>query len=523
GQANYAAANAFLEALAEQRRAEGLPATSLAWGLWAPQAGASGEGMASRLDEVDLRRIARDGVGALGAEEGLGLFDTAMTVDSAVLMPIRLDLAVLRAQAISAGATPALLKGLVRVPARRTLERRTGGGADAGSPLVARLLALPVAEHEGVLLDLVCGRVAAVLGHTGADAVDAERAFRDLGFDSLTAVELRNVLKAETGLRLSPTLVFDYPTPVALARHLLAGLAVTGGLGAQDGVRVPVRAAVDVTDDPIVIVGMGCRYPGGVRSPEELWQLVATGGDGITAFPSDRGWNVEALYHPDPDHAGTSYTREGGFLHDVADFDPAFFGISPREALAMDPQQRLLLEVSWEALERARIAPDSVHGTRVGVFAGTNGQDYRDVLARTEQDSEAALGTGALAAVISGRISYTLGLEGPAVTVDTACSSALVAVHLAVQALRGKECSLALAGGATVMSTPNSFIAFSRQRGLAPDGRCKSFAEGADGTGWGEGAGMLLLERLSDARRNGHPVLAVVRGSAVNQDGASNG
>ncbi|MER8098608.1 type I polyketide synthase, partial [Streptomyces goshikiensis] len=318
GQANYAAANAFLEALAEQRRAEGLAAVSLAWGLWAPQAGSSGEGMAARLDEVDLRRIARDGVGALGAEEGLGLFDTAMTVDSAVLMPIHLDLAVLRAQAVSAGSTPALLKGLVRVPARRTLERRTGGGADGGSPLVARLLALPVAEHEGVLLDLVCGRVAAVLGHTGADAVDAERAFRDLGFDSLTAVELRNVLKTETGLRLSPTLVFDYPTPVALARHLLAELAVTGGLGAQDGVRVPVRAAVDVTDDPIVIVGMGCRYPGGVRSPEELWQLVATGGDGVTAFPSDRGWNVEALYHPDPDHAGTSYTREGGFLHDVA-------------------------------------------------------------------------------------------------------------------------------------------------------------------------------------------------------------
>ncbi|MGW2442505.1 KR domain-containing protein, partial [Streptomyces goshikiensis] len=353
GQANYAAANAFLEALAEQRRAEGLAAVSLAWGLWAPQTGSSGEGMAARLDEADLRRIARDGVGALGAEEGLGLFDTAMTVDSAVLMPIHLDLAVLRAQAVSAGSTPALLKGLVRVPARRTLERRTGGGADGGSPLVARLLALPVAEHEGVLLDLVCGRVAAVLGHTGADAVDAERAFRDLGFDSLTAVELRNVLKTETGLRLSPTLVFDYPTPVALARHLLAELAVTGGLEAQDGVRVPVRAAVDVTDDPIVIVGMGCRYPGGVRSPEELWQLVATGGDGVTTFPSDRGWNVEALYHPDPDHVGTSYTREGGFLHDVAEFDPAFFGISPREALAMDPQQRLLLETSWEAFERA--------------------------------------------------------------------------------------------------------------------------------------------------------------------------
>ncbi|MFD7932913.1 KR domain-containing protein, partial [Streptomyces sp. NPDC059742] len=284
GQANYAAANAFLEALAEQRRSEGLAATALAWGLWAPQAG-SGGGMAAGLDDANLRRIARDGVDGLAADEGLALFDTAMAVDSAVLLPIRLDLAVLRAQAVSAGSTPALLRALVRVPVRRTVERRDGR-ADAGSPLVARLLALPVAEHEGVLLDLVCGRVAAVLGHTGAEAVDAERAFRDLGFDSLTAVELRNVLKTETGLRLPPTLIFDYPTPAALARHLLSELAVTDGSAEVAGARglsTPVRAAVGLTDDPIVIVGMGCRFPGGVRTPEELWQLVATGGDGITA------------------------------------------------------------------------------------------------------------------------------------------------------------------------------------------------------------------------------------------------
>ncbi|MFE1878114.1 beta-ketoacyl synthase N-terminal-like domain-containing protein, partial [Streptomyces sp. NPDC059496] len=362
----------------------------------------------------------------------------------------RLDVAALRAQAVSAGSTPALLRALVRVPARRTVERR-GGGSETGSPLVARLLALPVAEHEGVLLDLVCGRVAVVLGHTGAEAVDAERAFRDLGFDSLTAVELRNVLKAETGLRLSPTLVFDYPTPVALARHLLAELAVTAESAEsaeQGGVRgrlTPVRSALDVTDDPIVIVGMGCRFPGGVRTPEELWQLVATGGDGITAFPSDRGWNVEALYHPDPDHAGTSYTREGGFLHDAAEFDPAFFGISPREALAMDPQQRLLLETSWEAFERAGIDPASVHGSRTGVFAGVMYHDYVTGVGigdgagsgdELPEGVEGYLGTGNAGSIASGRIAYTFGLEGPAVTVDTACSSSLVALHWAIQALR---------------------------------------------------------------------------------------
>ncbi|MFI1798840.1 SDR family NAD(P)-dependent oxidoreductase [Streptomyces sp. NPDC020379] len=507
GQGNYAAGNVFLDALARHRTARGLPAQSLSWGAWA-----QGSGMTATLSEADMRRAAAQGSSPLSVAQGLALFDAAQQCDAAHLVALGRASGPVRAT----GPVPPVLRGLIK--SGRRAAATTVGGAGTAVQLAGRLAGLGEEERARLVTDLVRTEAAAVLGHASAEAVDARREFQDLGFDSLTSVELRNRLSTATGLRLPATMVFDYPSPAALAGHLVALL-----LDEQPDAPVPAAVTAATDDDPVAIVGMACRMPGGVRSPEDLWELVLAGREGITDFPTDRGWDLDALLGGAEGDRGRSATAKGGFLDGIGDFDAEFFGISPREAVTMDPQQRLLLETSWEAIERAGIDPLSLHGSRTGVFVGSSGQDYTMLVMNSREDLEGHGSTGLVGSVVSGRVSYTFGLEGPAVTLDTACSSSLVALHLAAQSLRSGECSLALASGVTVLSTPMSFPSFTRQGVLATDGRCKAFSDEADGTGWSEGVGVLVLERLSDARRNGHEVLAVVRGSAINQDGASNG
>ncbi|MET3805475.1 acyl transferase domain-containing protein/NADPH:quinone reductase-like Zn-dependent oxidoreductase/acyl carrier protein [Nakamurella sp. UYEF19] len=514
GQAAYAAANSWLDSLAAQQAADGLPTLALAWGPWQPSEPASLSPSTSQsptssrtitnsgmTTHVDTESMSAGGILPLTAEHGVALLAHTLAHHVGAQAPVSL-------RAHSLPSTSPLLSVLAPA-ARKPKGSRTG--------LAEHLTTIDREAQRDFLVTVVAEQVASVLHYADPTGIDPEQSFTELGFDSLTALELRNSLATVTTLTLPATLVFDYPTCAAVSDHLLDLLVESVPVATVPAAVAGPRTA----DDVVAIIGWGCRYPGGVSTPAGLWDLVADGADGVSGFPTNRGWDIAGIYDPDPSVSGKTYSTQGGFLQDVGEFDAGFFGISPREALAMDPQHRLLLETSWEAIESAGIVPATLRGSSTGVYAGVMYGDYGTGADRAAAGVEGLLGVSG--SIASGRVSYTLGLQGPAVTVDTACSSSLVAVHQAAAAIRNGECSFALAGGVTVMATPDTFIDFSRQRGLAADGRCKAFSADADGTGWAEGVGMLLLERLSDAERLGHPVLAVIRGSAINQDGASNG
>ncbi|MCC6557896.1 MAG: SDR family NAD(P)-dependent oxidoreductase [Polyangiaceae bacterium] len=502
-QSTYAAANAALDALAIRRRRRGLAGKSLAWGSWAEV------GRAARLHHAFKQRTRSAGVIPLEVASGMQLLDAALEHPEPVLVPIHFDRGALR-RAASRDTGLALLRSLSGARPRRAGTPGTG----SESAFAARLAPLSDPERHDLVLATIRSEVAQVLGLGRPEAVPVDQPLRDLGLDSLMAVETRNRLASLLGTKLPASLLFDHPTPKDLARFIEARL----------GGRAPAASVPAIhreTEEPIAIIAMGARYPGEVRSADDLWSLVARGGDGISGFPARPGWDADALYDPDPSAIGRSYVRQGGFLHDADLFDPGFFHISPREAARLDPQHRVLLEAAWETIEGAGIVPSTLQGSLTGVYVGVMYAGYGAAGGVEVLDGHAV--TGLTQSTASGRIAYTLGLQGPALSIDTACSSSLVAVHLAMQGLRRGECDLALAGGVTVMGTPAGFIEFSRQRGLASDGRCKPFSDDADGMSMGEGCGLILLERLSDAQKNGRRILAILRGSAINQDGKSQG
>ncbi|HEU5473873.1 MAG TPA: SDR family NAD(P)-dependent oxidoreductase [Actinophytocola sp.] len=514
-QAGYAAANAYLDGLAHQRRARGLPATSVAWGLWGEIGMAATDETSAALRDLGLLPMAPPaGVAAL--RRALDRDDTCVTVA---------DVAWDRFTPRFTAFRPSPL--LSALPEVRVLAPATSddGNAGAATVLAARLAELSAAEQEQLLLDLVRDRTAAVLGHDSTEGIEPGRAFKDLGFFSLTAVELRNRLATATGLDLAPTLIFDHPTPLILAEYLWAEL-----MAAPRELAVATPGAVAVTDEPIAVVGMGCRFPGGSDDPDRYWRALLDGVNGVREVPPDR-WDAAAYYDEDRSAKGKAYTQHGGFLADIAGWDAAFFGMSPQEALRLDPQHRLLMELMWEALEDAGIAADRLRGSRTGVFVGM--VDSSQYLKRqTEAEGAAPIddpyfGLGGSPSAAAGRIAYHLDLRGPCLTVETACSSSLVATHLAVQSLRRGECDLALVAASSALIHPDVFVGACKMGMLAGDGRTKSFDAAADGFVMGEGCGVVVLRRASDVGTDtgagGRRAHAVIRGSAITQDGQSNG
>jgi acyl transferase domain-containing protein/acyl carrier protein len=500
GTGAYAAANAYLDALATHRGAQGLTATSLAWGPWADG------GMATALHPKLRARFEREGLALMSAEEGKALFTMATTRADPHLVLARVKLSALET---SGRATPPpIWRALVR-------SRASARGSAMGATWSHDWSRLPPEGREKAAVSAVSTEVARALGLSSAASVPVDTPLRELGLDSLLAVALRNALSRHSGVQLAATLAFDYPTAREIARHLVAMVVAPDA-----DPRSPIVAASST--EPIAVVAMACRFPGGVRDPEALWELLEKGGDAVREVPADR-WDIDAWYSPDPEAIGKMNSRYGGFIDGFESFDAPFFGLSPREARAMDPQGRLLLETAWEALERAGVTLEALSGSNTGVYMGLSNSEYRVRAFEHDEDADQYSLLGNAHSTLVGRISYWLGLKGPSVPVDTACSSSLVAVHLAAQALRSGECSLALAGGANVILDPRFTATLSRMRALSPTGRCRAFSADADGFVRAEGAGMIVLERLSDARKRSHPVLALLLGSAINQDGRSNG
>ena len=506
GQSNYAAANAFLDALAAQRRAQGLAGQSLSWGAWADG------GMAAALGAAQQARLARQGMAPLPTDTALALLARAVERAEAHLAILNLDPAV-AGQSLGAEVPPlwrTLLSGAAARPERAATANWAG-----------KIAQLAPEQRESEVRAAVQADVARVLSLGEGSVVPLDLPFAEMGLDSLLAVDLRSALGKRIGATLPATVAFDHPTVRALAQWLLAQVLERTARAPAPVIATPA-AAPPQQEDAIAIIGMACRFPGGVKDPEGLWELLKNETDAIQQVPAER-WDIDAYYDPDPDAAGKMTTRWGGFLAGVKEYEPGFFGISPREAVSIDPQQRLLLETSWEAIERAGIASERLQGSDTGVYIGVCGNEYHDLVMEQIEaiNAYSLLGTAHSASV--GRLSYWLGLRGPNFPVDTACSSALVALHLACQALRSGECTMALAGGVNLTLLPEFTVYFSRLRAMSPTGRCRTFSDDADGYVRSEGCGVVVLKRLSDAQRDGDPIRAVIRGTAVNQDGRSNG